>query len=167
MYLSVFCISSFVSPIDSPPMAYPSKSISVSSWVLFSRSFGFVPPCIIANSCCSFLGLWAFFDRSAHLVVRLVASITSSGVALCGGQWSSTIATSLPRSSCIFMHSSGVYVCFSPFFGSVYSIPFSVILNLKSFLIIWKPPLSVNIFSFQFMKLWSPPASLIASSAVM
>jgi len=83
--------------------------------------------------------------RSANAVVVLTAACISSWVFSRMGMWSSAMATSLLRSCCICMLSSGRMMTFAPLYGFLKCMPSLVVFSQNFLLYIWNPPESVKI----------------------
>ena len=114
-------IASLDSPTATPPIAYPGKSRASRGPAIRARRSSWVPPWRIPKR--SPWPLYARRDRSAQSSERRQARSTSSRAAGNGGQTSSAIAMSTPKSDCSCIASSGVRKWAVPSSGERNSTP--------------------------------------------
>src|SRR5699024_2337892 len=103
VYSNTSFITSFDSPTDRPPIAYPGKSRDIISRALCFLKFSYSPPWIIPNKPCSSGLLCEFKLLSAHLLVLSTDAFIYSYEAGYGGHSYKTIIISGLKSFCIYI----------------------------------------------------------------
>jgi len=156
-------MTSFGSPTDKPPIAYPGKSSDTRSRALCLRRSSNSPPWMMPNNPWSALRSCASRQRSAQREVRSTLDFMYSCVAGKGGHSSNAIMMSEPRSFWICIAFSGLKNSLSPFMWLRKWTPSSLMLRNSLNENTWNPPESVRIGRSQFMNLCRPPASLMTS----